>query len=145
MEPPLTAPLQAILLLRDPVERDYSHFRMALRDGVIASTLLEGLGITDCRSDTALCFVTVLAHLILERTEWQECFGERRLQDLAVRSPPSEEDISILAECVEALPSRNWNNQGHPFLLDGYADAIAAFQDVFRDRLHLIVSEVNHL
>ena len=64
--------MQFVFLVRNPVARFYSHFRMHLRNGKLDNILLKGKGA--CVEDTSLCLEQLLVFSLLKRApQWSRC------------------------------------------------------------------------
>jgi len=140
--------LKVVLMLRNPADRDYSHFRMVLERWKTRS--MDGVVLPrNCPSDTNLCFLSLLKrYVLLADSKWRNCAaGLPLLQHASVGGALDyEEEVEGIAvgawvECVRRHPREDWRRK--LVIIDqAYTERVRNVEAAFgSERLLLVKSE----
>lgn len=144
--------VRLVLMLRNPVDRDYSHFRMVL--GRWGSRGMDGVQLPrNCLSDTNRCFFSIIIrYVLLADEEWHTC-----AQDIADSGKPMTDDVygdleewehsvagitlGAWIECIHNIPKQDWRRK--VVIVDQeYANRLRNLHEVFgRERVLVGASE----
>jgi len=124
-----------MFLVRDPVERAYSHFRMQLRaEARVVTRMLTAEQLQQCMADVALCYEEVLTAIVLPQTpRWRTCV-EGATSALSLSPFSGGENVTEeWIRCVEEDPMLDWKTgllQGT--VVPSYSAVIERFRRHFR-------------
>lgn len=143
---------QMVLLLRDPVERDHSHFLMHLRNAH-KNTRLFRQGLPEgCASNSSTCMEQVIVREMLTASPWHICFRKSGIQDVA--STLSTPEASFLQKDLFAAEMEQWircveedsvlatPSSLSPIIIPSYTNAVSNILETF-ERVLILRSEVH--